>query len=253
MTGTVFLVGAGPGDPELLTIKAARVLERADAVLYDRLVDPGVLRLVPPGCLLECVGKAPGGRGWTQPQIHQELIALAHRFHTVVRLKGGDPFVFGRGGEESWALYHAAIPVHIVPGLSSALGAPAVAGVPVTHRGVSSSVLVIEGHDPDRLEWRLLSGTQATLVFLMAVGSMATIAERLALFGKPGSTPAAILERASTERERVIKTTMAQIGQVINIHHVENPAVFVIGEAVGVLPSVDELRQHNRGEAVWYR
>ncbi len=231
-------------------MKAAQLLRQADAVLYDRLISAEVLRLVRPGSLLECVGKAPGGRGWTQPQIHQELIAHAYRFHTVVRLKGGDPFVFGRGGEEAWALHQAGVPVEIVPGLSSALSAPTVAGVPVTHRGISASVLVVDGHNPDRLEWPMLSGTKATLVFLMAVGTITTIAERLAIFGKPGNTPVAILERTSTAHERVIKTTLAQISQVINVQHIENPAVIVIGETVGVLPSVAELRQGKLSEAV---
>ncbi len=241
MAGTVFLVGAGPGDPELLTVKAARVLERADVVLYDRLISPEVLRLTRPGALLECVGKAPGGRGWTQDDIHRELVTMAQRFQTVVRLKGGDPFVFGRGGEEALALYQAGIPVEIVAGLSSAFSAPALAFVPVTHRGVSASVFVVEGHDPDRLEWPLLARTEATLVFLMAVQAMPVIAKRLIDLGKSSRTPVAIIERASTAEERVTKTTLGEISGVSR--WIRNPAVIVVGNTAAVLPTSEELRQ----------
>lgn len=236
MTGTVSLVGAGPGDPELLTLKAVRLLNAADAVLYDRLVHPAVLEHVRPGALRQCVGKAPGGRGWTQAVINQELIFLARRWSRVVRLKGGDPFVFGRGGEEALALHQAGIAVEIVPGLSSAWGAPALGAVPVTHRGVAASVMVLEGHDPETLEWDVLGKTHATLVLLMAMGTIGVIAERLMDEGRDGATPAAVIEHASCPEQRVVRTTLRRLAHVIRTEQLVHPSVIVVGAVTDVLP-----------------
>lgn len=242
MTGTVYLVGAGPGDPELLTLKAVRLLNAADAVLYDRLVDPAVLQHVRPQAFRQCVGKAPGGRGWTQEVINRELIRMARRFPRVVRLKGGDPFVFGRGGEEALALHAAGIAVEIVPGLSSAWSAPALGAVPVTHRAVTASVVVAEGHDPEMMEWSLLGRTQATVVLLMAMANAATIAARLIEEGRDGHTPVAVIERASCPGQRVVRTTLLQLGEAIAAEQVTNPAVIVVGPVADILPPPHELR-----------
>ncbi|NMP23877.1 uroporphyrinogen-III C-methyltransferase [Sulfobacillus harzensis] len=236
MTGTVYLVGAGPGDPELLTVKARRLLGEADAVLYDRLVHPEVLQYVRPGAFRQCVGKAPGGHGWSQEAINHELILMARRFAKVVRLKGGDPFLFGRGGEEAIALHDAGIRVEIVPGISSAWSAPALGAVPVTHRGVSAALMVVEGHDPDTMEWDILSKTEATLVLLMAMGNSPIIAAELVAHGRSGNTPAAVIERASYSDQRVVRTTLAQLATVIDKEQLSNPAVIVIGKVVDVLP-----------------
>lgn len=242
MTGRVCLVGAGPGDPELLTQKAARILGRADVVLYDRLVHPDVLNLVGPNAVQKCVGKAPGG-GWSQQAINHELILWAQRVSLVVRLKGGDPFVFGRGGEEAKALYQAGIPVDIIPGLSSAWAAPALAGVPLTYRGVSASVVMVEGHDPNRLEWSFLGKTRATLVIFMAMNTVEMIVQQLMAHGKDGRTPAAIIEQASWPEQRVIKTVLQDLTPSIQRNKLSNPAVIVVGDVANVLPLPAVLRE----------
>lgn len=241
MAGRVYLIGAGPGDPELLTLKATRLLGMADAILYDRLVNPQMLAYARPGAFRQCVGKAPGGGGWSQDAIHQELMRLARRFDCVVRLKGGDPFLFGRGGEEALALYQAHIFVEIVPGYSSAWAAPALAAVPVTHRGVSTSLMVLEGHDPERLEWDVLGKTQATLVFLMAMGTIAEIQSRLLASGKGQHAPVAVIEQASNPEQRVVKTTFHDVVRVIRDENLHNPAVIVVGAVAHVLPLPADL------------
>ena len=227
--GMVSLVGAGPGDPELLTLKAVRRLADADVVVYDRLVGERVLDYAAPGAERIDVGKTPGGRGPGQAQINALLIELAQKGRRVVRLKGGDPFVFGRGGEEVLALARAGVPFEVVPGVTSALAAPAAAGIPVTHRGMSSSVTVLNGHDPDQHDWPALAASGATLVFLMAVEQIEVIAARLLAAGRSADEPAAIVERATTARQRVISATLADIATVSRAENVEAPAVVVVG------------------------
>ena len=183
-SGRVHVVGAGPGDPELLTLRAARLLGRADAVVYDRLVDPQLLELCPPGCRQIFAGKATGNHMMSQSEINFLLIELARGGLEVVRLKGGDPFVFGRGGEEAQALAEAGVPFEIVPGVTSAVAAPAYAGVPVTHRGLASSVTFITAHEdpwkPDKsVDYAHLAASRGTLVFLMGARSVGLIAREL--------------------------------------------------------------------------
>ncbi len=237
MNGTVYLVGAGPGDPELLTLRAVSVLRRADVVLHDRLIHPDVLGWVPEKALVINVGKAPGGIGWSQAAIHQALVGYAEEGRTVVRLKGGDPFVFGRGGEEVLALTAAGISVTVVPGLSSALAAPALAGIPVTHRGRSAAVHIAEAHDPAGMQWDLLAATNATLVLLMGMSHLKTISAALIAHGKPAQTPAAIITWASYPEQTVAHGPLAELPVLAAECRLEPPGVIVIGPvASGLAP-----------------
>ncbi len=228
---TVFLVGAGPGDPGLLTRRAAELLARADVVLFDRLVHPSVLALAPGEAELLDVGKTPGGAGGgraRQDEIDQLLIHHGQRAATVVRLKGGDPFVFGRGGEEADVLTRAGVPWEVVPGVSSAFAVPAVVGIPVTHRGLSSSVTVVTGRvdDPiDGVQWEALAKIDGTLVILMGMMDRAEIADALQRGGKAGSTPTAVIERGTTADQAVVRTTLDQLAAV----PLGSPAVIVVG------------------------
>jgi uroporphyrinogen III methyltransferase / synthase len=228
---TVYLVGAGPGDPGLLTRRAAELLAMADVVLYDRLVHPSILALAPPSAELIDVGKKPGGGdgGRTrQGEIDQLLIAHGRRRPTVVRLKGGDPFLFGRGGEEAEVLARAGVPWEVVPGVPSAFAVPAAVGIPVTHRGLSSSVTVVTGRvdDPiDGVDWEALAKIDGTLVILMGMMDRAEIAEALQRGGKVGSTPIAVIERGTTPDQAVVRTTLDQLAAV----PLTAPAVIVVG------------------------
>ncbi len=228
---TVFLVGAGPGDPGLLTRRAAELLAQADVVLYDRLVHPSILALAPASAQLIDVGKSPGGAvgGRTrQDEIDRLLVAHGRRSHTVVRLKGGDPFLFGRGGEEVNVLARAGVPWEVIPGVPSAFAVPAAVGIPVTHRGLSSSVTVVTGRvdDPiDGVDWGALAKIDGTLVILMGMMDRAEIAEALQRGGKAGSTPTAVIERGTTPDQAVVRTTLDQLAAV----PLESPAVIVVG------------------------
>ncbi|MCU0259554.1 MAG: uroporphyrinogen-III C-methyltransferase [Ilumatobacteraceae bacterium] len=224
---TVALVGAGPGDPDLLTVKAARLLAEADVVVHDALVGQGVLDLVAPGTELIDVGKRPG-RPTPQELISALLVELGRQGRRVVRLKGGDPFVFGRGGEEAEALLAAGVPFEIVPGITSSVAAPAAAGIPVTHRGVSAAVTVVTGHrragEPD-VDWRSLARVGGTVVVLMGVSQRAEIAAELQAGGLDPHTPVAAIERATTDQERVARCRLDELAAT----PVDSPAVIVIG------------------------
>jgi uroporphyrinogen III methyltransferase/synthase len=228
---TVYLVGAGPGDPGLLTRRGAALLGEADVVLYDRLVHPSVLALAPESAELIDVGKRPDGgrsRSAQQDEIHQLLIDHGRSGGTVVRLKGGDPFVFGRGGEEAEALTRAGVPWEVVPGVTSAFGVPAAVGIPVTHRGLSSLVTVVTGRVDDSTgaaNWEALAKVDGTLVILMGMMDRARIAEALQRGGKPGSTPTAVIERGTTPDEVVVRTTLDRLAEVT----LGSPAVIVVG------------------------
>ncbi len=224
---TVYLVGAGPGDPDLLTRRGARLLAQADVVVYDRLTNPLLLAETRTGALLIDVGKHPrnGGPSTSQEAINELLVTHGRQGECVVRLKGGDPFVFGRGGEEVEALHAAGVPVEVVPGVSSALSVPALAGVPVTHRGSATSVTIATGHDVDAVEWRSLASVTGTLVLLMAVANRGAIARRLISSGLSPTTPVAVIESGSTPVERRRTTTLGDLGDL----EVDAPAVIVVG------------------------
>jgi uroporphyrin-III C-methyltransferase len=223
---TVYLVGAGPGSRDLLTLRAAQLLERADVVVHDRLIGEDVLDLIPVNTPRIDVGKIPG-TSHSQTAINETLIELAAHYHTIVRLKGGDPYVFGRGGEEVHALTEAGIEVEVVPGISSVFAAPALAGIPVTHRGVSQGVLVVTatGKEGNAIDFRPYALSRLTIIVLMGVALRATITQQLIEGGLAPDTPVAVIERASTPSQRVIRTQLSELGH----RDVVNPAVMVIG------------------------
>jgi uroporphyrinogen III methyltransferase/synthase len=245
---TVYLVGAGPGDPGLLTQRGAALLSEADVVLYDRLVHHSVLALAPASAELIDVGKRPDGSRSgkaRQDEIHQLLIEYGQRSRTVVRLKGGDPFLFGRGGEEAEVLTQAGVPWEVVPGVSSAFAVPALVGIPVTHRGMSSSVTVVTGRVDDPIgavNWEALAKVDGTLVILMGMMDRAEIAEALQRGGKPGSTPIAVIERGTTPDQMVVRTTLDRLSGV----ELGSPAVIVVGPVAALgangLRNADEPR-----------
>lgn len=230
---TVHLVGAGPGDPDLLTLRAASLLARADVIVHDRLVDRRILASAAPWAEIIDVGKSPGSRRNSQGEINAILVDRGRRFHTVVRLKGGDPFVFGRGGEEAEELRAAGLGVEVVAGISSSIAAPAAAGIPVTMRGVASGVTIVTAHqDPDndqRLDWNALATAGTTLVVLMGASRARSISERLIAGGMASTTPVAIITSATCDDEQVVRTTLADLGS----EPVRNPATIVIGEVAG--------------------
>ena len=223
---TVYLVGAGPGDADLLTVRAARLLGEADVVVRDRLVDESVMGFVNPEAQIVDVGKAPGDSS-SQESINELLVSLAHRYETVVRLKGGDPFVFGRGGEELLALHEAGVACDVVPGLSSALAGPLAAGIPVTHRGVSRGVTIVSarGARGDATDFRSLANPELSLVILMGVEYRRTIALQLIEGGLSAGTPVAVVEQAWTGQQR---TTRGALEDLANFD-VRPPAIIVVG------------------------
>jgi uroporphyrin-III C-methyltransferase len=228
---TVYLVGAGPGGVDTLTMRGFRLLERAKVVVHDRLVADEVLALAPSGAARIHVGKEKGASA-SQAHINALLVSLAKRHDCVVRLKGGDPFVFGRGGEELLALRDAGVPVEVVPGVSSALAAPAAAGIPVTHRGLARGVLIVTGHaglDPE-IDFAGLCRGGVTLVVLMGVGRRATIAGQLIAGGLSADTPLAVVERASTPAERVVRASLGGLAAL----EVASPAVIVVGAVAAI-------------------
>ena len=239
---TVHLVGAGPGDPELLTVRAVNLIRRADVVVHDRLVAPAVIELAPPWAELIGVGKTPGAVSPSQDQINAILVDRGRRFDCVVRLKGGDPFVFGRGGEEVAALRAAALEHDLVPGVTSAVAAPAAAGIPVTLRGVSSGFTVVTAHqDPtsDRwLNWDALAQAGTTLVILMGAARTEQIADRLRAGGMADGTPVAVISAATTARQQVDRTDLAGLRHL----RAASPATIVVGAVAATdVRSISEL------------
>ncbi len=243
----VALVGAGPGDPELLTLKAARLLNEAEVVLVDRLVDPRVLEHCPQAEVID-VGKT----SWTgtaprQEEINAQLIAHAAAGKRVVRLKGGDPFVFGRGSEEAEALVEAGLSFIVVPGISSAIAAPAYAGIPVTARGVTQDVCVVTGHlDPDdpasRVRWQALATGPGTLVILMGHDRLALIAAGLIRHGRAASTPAACIENGTTVAQRVVVSTLEHLAADVAAAGLKAPVATVVGDVVNLREKLDWYR-----------
>ncbi|HEV2148143.1 MAG TPA: uroporphyrinogen-III C-methyltransferase [Longimicrobiaceae bacterium] len=237
--GTVYLVGAGPGDPGLLTVRAAELLARADVVVYDALVSPEVLDRCPADTERVYVGKRGGEHSRTQEEINALLVELGGRHEAVVRLKGGDPFVFGRGGEEALALVDAGIPFEVVPGVTAGVAAPAYAGIPVTHRGITSSVAFATGHeDPVKadsdLDWEQLGRGVGTVVFYMGVGKMAANFGRLVAAGRSPDTPAAAVEWGTYPRQRVVAGTLRDLPGRVAEAGMGAPAIVVVGDVVGL-------------------
>ena len=237
--GEVWLVGAGPGDPGLLTLRAAEALRRADLVLHDALPGRGVLRLVRPGATILAVGKRKGSAPLSQAKINARLIAGARAGQRVVRLKGGDPFVFGRGGEEVEAVRAAGMAVEVVPGVSAALAAAAAAGIPLTHRGLASAVTFVTGHDstgelPESLDWAALGRAGGTIAAFMALSRLDEIALRLLAVGRPAATPVAVVAQASLPGQAVLRTTLGSCTLDARRATLPTPALVVIGDVVAI-------------------
>jgi uroporphyrin-III C-methyltransferase len=237
--GIVYLVGGGPGDPDLITVKGLNCLRRADVVLYDRLAPRALLDEAPPHAELIDVGKAPRRARRSQAEINALLIEHTRLGRTVVRLKGGDPFVFGRGGEECQALAGAGIPFEVVPGITSAVAVPAYAGIPVTQRSLNTAFSVVTGHSrgPDSgIDWAAVSRS-GTLVFLMGVEHLPEIVARLLEHGRTAATPAALIENCTTPDQFVVTGTLHDIVQ--RGRGVQPPAVLVVGEVVRLRQQID--------------
>ncbi len=232
--GKVFLVGAGPGDPQLLTRYAERIIRQADVILYDKLVDKHVLELASPSATLIDVGKDPRHHKVPQHKINELLVQQAEQGKVVIRLKGGDPFIFGRGGEEAEQLITRGIDVEVIPGISSAIAVPAYAGIPVTHRRYASSVTIVTGHEApgNRLQWDVLAKLSGTLIILMGVSTLSENLSQLIQHGKSVETPAAIIARGTTEGQQVVVGTLGDLHQKAQQAGVSAPAVLVIGDVV---------------------
>ncbi|HEU0113544.1 MAG TPA: uroporphyrinogen-III C-methyltransferase [Thermomicrobiales bacterium] len=241
--GLVSLVGAGPGDPELITVRGLARLRAADTVVYDRLVDPRLVAEAPAAAERIFVGKAAGYAALAQADIEALLIARARAGRRVVRLKGGDPFVFGRGGEEVEALVAAGVPVEVVPGVTSAFAAPASAGIPVTHRGLASAVTIVTGHDaPDKagnpVDWDWLAAANGTLVVLMGLGQLRQICDRLVAGGRDAATPAAVIAAGTWADQRVVEAPLGALADAVAAAPIVAPALIVVGDVVGVRATI---------------
>jgi uroporphyrin-III C-methyltransferase len=244
--GWVWLVGAGPGDPGLLSLYGLHALRHADVIVYDALVDTRILQMARPGATLEFAGKRGGKPSPRQPDISDRLIRHARAGQRVLRLKGGDPFVFGRGGEEALALVAAAVPFRIVPGITAGIGGLAYAGIPVTHRDTNHAVTFVTGHGvtgdvPDGLDWAALAKGAPVLVFYMALKHLDTIVHNLVQAGRKPDEPAAIVCRAATPGQRVLETTLANAAADAASAGLEPPAMVVVGEVVRLRGGLDWL------------
>lgn len=244
--GSVWLVGAGPGDPGLLTLHAANALQQADVIVHDALVNAECLSLARPGAVLEFAGKRGGKPSHKQRDISLRLVELARAGHRVLRLKGGDPFVFGRGGEEALTLVEHGIPFRIVPGITAGIGGLAYAGIPVTHREVNHAVTFLTGHDssglvPDRINWEGIAKGSPVIVLYMAMKHIGQIAANLIAGGRSPDEPVAFVCNAATAEQAVLETTLARAEADVEAAGIEPPAIVVVGEVVRLRGSLDWL------------
>jgi uroporphyrin-III C-methyltransferase len=244
--GSVWLVGAGPGDPGLLSALALHALDHADVVVYDALVDPRVLALARPVAAREFAGKRGGRPSPHQPDISARLVALARDGRRVLRLKGGDPCVFGRGGEEALALAAAGIPFRIVPGITAGIGGLAYAGIPVTHRDLASAVTFVTGHDrggalPEVVDWTAIARGSPVIVLYMALPHLDRIAARLIAAGRAPDEPVAVISKATTAAQRVVTAPLAEVAARAAAAGIEAPTIVVIGPVVRLREALDWL------------
>lgn len=247
MNGKVYLVGAGPGDPELLTVKALKLIQSAPAVVYDRLVSDDIMALLPHGIPRFFAGKSCKQKAMTQLEINELLVSLARSGQSVVRLKGGDPLLFGRGGEEALALAANHIEFEIIPGITSAQGCGAYAGIPLTHRGLATGVRFLTGHRMTadettcdlELNWRSLADSETTLVVYMGLANLPTIAKKLMEHGLSPETPAAAIAQGTTQNQQIISTNLAQLPVAVAKAELEAPTLVIIGKVAAL---TDTLR-----------
>lgn len=248
MTGKVYIVGAGPGDFELLTLKALRVLREADVILYDELVGEDIKSFLKTlNAELIDVGKRIGKHKKKQEEINELMVKLAEEGKTVIRLKGGDPFVFGRGGEEAEYLAEKGIPFEVIPGITSAVAVPAYAGIPITHRKFDPAVVFITGREAkERLNWKALAELNATIVILMGITNLEKNVRNLIENGKDPKTPVAIIEKGCTPRQRVVISTLENIVEVAKKENVHPPAIVVVGDVVRIRDKLVKFLQNMR-------
>lgn len=236
--GKVYLVGGGPGDPELLTCKAHRVIGEADAIVYDRLVSQDIVDIAPPGCTRIFVGKAAGNHTMPQEEINDLLVKLARSNHTVVRLKGGDPYIFGRGSEEALHLSACGVAFEIVPGITAAAGISAATGIPLTHRALASGVKFVTGHgrgDEDLdLDWRALADPQTTIVIYMGLGKLETLSHALIDAGLSPDTPAVAIANGTMANQRQCISTLAELPEAVKAIDLKPPVLCLIGHVVSL-------------------
>ena len=248
--GEAWLVGAGPGDPALLTLRALQIMQKADVILHDRLVSPDVLQLARRDADRVSVGKTPGCRANSQEEINALLVRLVGEGKRVCRLKGGDPFIFGRGGEEAEALAAAGHRYQVVPGITSAAGCAAYAGIPLTHRDLSQSVAFVTAHGKDsvdNLDWKSLARDQQTLAFYMAVRRFSSVMNNLINNGRAADTPIAIVEKGTTREQRIVRGTLGQLTLLAEAHRIAAPAMLIVGE-VAALGAVDQADRSQSSE-----
>ncbi|HET7437093.1 MAG TPA: uroporphyrinogen-III C-methyltransferase [Thermoanaerobaculia bacterium] len=241
MIGKVFLVGAGPGDPGLLTIRAAELIATADVVALDALVSEGIVSRIPLHVEILHTGKRAGAHAMPQEEINALLIAEARKGKRVVRLKGGDPFVFGRGGEEAIALAAAGIPVEVVPGISSAIAGPAFAGIPVTHRSCATSLTIVTAHEAETstgIAWTALAASNGTLVFLMGLGNLSLVTRKLREHGMRADTSIAVISKATTPDQETVTGTLETIEQAVASARLQAPALIVVGDVVNLRDTI---------------
>lgn len=244
--GSVWLVGAGPGDPGLLTLLAVEALRQADVIVYDALVNDSALKFAKPGAILKYAGKRGGKPSPKQRDISLSLVEYARAGNRVLRLKGGDPFVFGRGGEEALTLLDHDVPFRIVPGISAGIGGLAYAGIPMTHRDLNHAVTFLTGHDasgdvPDTIDWEAIARGSPVIVMYMAMKHWDVICERLIRFGRPGSTPVAFVCNATTAEQQVLETTLERSAADLAASNLKPPAIIVVGEVVRLRSALDWL------------
>ncbi|RXJ57605.1 uroporphyrinogen-III C-methyltransferase [Candidatus Marinarcus aquaticus] len=237
----VYLTGAGPGDIELMTMKAARVIKEADIIIYDRLANPEILKMAKEGVVLTYVGKQDGKHSVPQDQINEIIYQSALKYETVVRLKGGDPFVFGRGGEEALYLKQRDVTYEIIPGITSSISVPAYAGIPVTHRGITTSFRVVTGHETpnkkiSQLEWQTFLNDE-TIIFLMGYHNIDLISTKLLELGKRKDYPCAVISQGTTSEQKVVVGTLENIAQ--KSKGLPTPALIVIGEVVNLKEQIE--------------
>lgn len=234
--GEVYIVGAGPGDPELLTMRALRLMQQCDVVLHDRLVSQEILALVRRDAERIDVGKRKGAAGWSQAQIHQAMIRLTREGNRVLRLKGGDPLIFGRGGEEMEALAGAGVAYQVVPGITAASGCAAYAGIPLTHRKYAHSCVFVSGHDVEGVDydWQRLAAPGQTIVFYMALGQIEPICRKLRREGLPDTTPAALIANGTTPEQEILRGTIATLADIAAARGPRPPALLIVGEVAGL-------------------
>jgi uroporphyrin-III C-methyltransferase len=243
--GTVYLVGGGPGDPELLTLKAARLLAQAEVVVYDNLVSAAVLAHANETAERIYVGKKAGNHALPQIDINQLLINLARQGRNIVRLKGGDPYIFGRGGEEAQSLRQAGVPFEVVPGVTAASGAATYAGIPLTHREHAQACVLVTGHLKDEasnLDWPMLAHPNQTLVIYMGLTSLPQISENLIKYGMSPNTPAACIRRATLPDQQVLSGTIASLPEKVRIANLKPPALLIIGNVVELREQLIQYR-----------